>query len=85
MYKKLQSVSSSAETHLQITIDVFLRWRVEAIKAGYLVTPTVGFRLEDHEAGPMSRLIKDRKARGLAPPSKASGIWQYHPGCRRCG
>ena len=46
---------------------------MEAIKADYFVTPTVEFQLEDHEAVPMSRLVKDRKAQGLAPPSKAGG------------
>ena len=64
------------ERETEITIDVSLRWRVEAIKAGYFVTPTVEFRLEDHEASPMPRLVKDRKARGLAPPSKAGGTWR---------
>ena len=52
---------------------------MEAIKADYFVTPTVEFRLEDHEAGPMPRLIKDRKARGLAPPSKADGTLRWVP------
>ena len=46
---------------------------MEAIKADYFVTSAVEFRLEDHEAGSMTRLIKDRKARGLVPPSKAAG------------
>ena len=43
------------EGETEITIDVSLRWRVEAIKAEYFVTPgsTVEFRLEDYEAGPM--------------------------------
>ena len=63
----------------EITIDVSLRWRVEAIKADFFVTPTVEFRLEDYEAGPMPPLIKDRKARGLAPPSKAGGTWRWVP------
>ena len=39
----------------------------------------VEFRLEDHEAGPMPRLIKERKVRGLAPPSKADGTWSWVP------
>ena len=52
---------------------------MEAIKADYFVTPTVEFRYEDHEAGPMSRLIKERKAPGLVPPSKASGTWRWVP------
>ena len=64
------------EGESEITIDVSLRWRVEAIKADYFVTPTVEFRLEDHEAGPMPRLVKDINARGLAPPSKAGGTWR---------
>ena len=49
---------------------------MEAIKADYFVTPTVEFWLEDHEAGPMPQLVKDRNARGLAPPSKAGGTWR---------
>ena len=53
-----------------ITIDVTSRWRVEAIKADYFVTPTVEFRLEEHEAGPIPRLIKERRLEGLLPPSK---------------
>ena len=43
---------------------------MEAIKADYFVTPTVEFWLEDHEAGPMPQLVKDRNARGLAPPAR---------------
>ena len=72
----LYEVASVAEHEgaTEITIDVSLRWRVEAIKADYFVTPIVEFRLEDHEAGPMPRHVKDRKARGLAPPSKAGGM-----------
>ena len=50
------------EWETEISIDISLRWRVEAIKADYFVIPTVEFRLEDHEAGPMPRLVKDRKA-----------------------
>ena len=38
------------ERETEITIDVSLRWRVEAMKADYFVTPAVEFRLEDHEA-----------------------------------
>ena len=41
------------------------------------VTPAVEVRLEDHEADPMPRLIKDRKARGFAPRSKAGGTWRW--------
>ena len=67
------------EGEAEITMDVSLRWRVEAIKADYFVTPTVEFRLEDYETGPMPRLIKDRKARGLAHPSKAAGAWGCVP------
>ena len=69
------------EGKTEITIDVSLRWRVEAIKAEYFVTPgsAVEFRLEDYEAGPMPRLIKDRKARELAPPSKAGCTWRWVP------
>ena len=60
----LYEVASVAEHEgeTEITIDISLRWRVQAIKADYFVTPTVGFRLEDYEAGPMPRLIKDRKS-----------------------
>ena len=47
------------EGETEITMNVSLRWRVEAIKADYFVTPTVEFRLEDYEADPMPRLIKD--------------------------
>ena len=74
----LYEVASVAEHEgkTEITIDVSLRWRVEAIKADYFVTPTVEFRLEDHDAGPMPRLVKDREARELAPPSKAGGTWR---------
>ena len=73
------------EGETEITTDVSLRWRVEAIKADYFVTPTVEFRLEDHEAAPMPRLVKDRKARGLAPPSKAAGTWRYVPAKEETG
>ena len=47
--------------------------------AGYFVTPTIDFRF-DHEAGPMPRLLKERKARGLAPPAKlvAHGVGFLH-------
>ena len=62
-----------------ITIDVSLRWRVEAFKADYFAAPTVEFRLEDHKAGPMPRLIKDRKARERATCSKAGGTWRWVP------
>ena len=43
------------EGKTEITIDVSLRWRVEAIKAEYFVTPgsAVEFGLEDYEVGPM--------------------------------
>ena len=44
---------SEHEGETEITIDVSLRWRVEAIKADQFVTPMVKFRLEDHEAGPL--------------------------------
>ena len=77
LYEAASVAEHEGET--EITMDVSLRWRVEAIKADYFVTPTVDFRLEDYEAGPMPRLIKDRKARGLAPPSKAAGTWRYVP------
>ena len=50
---------------------------VVAGRADYFVAPTVEFRLEDHEAGPMPRLIKERKAQGVAPPSKAGGTWRW--------
>ena len=51
----LYAVASVAEHEgeTEITTDISLRWRVEAIKADYFVIPTVEFRLEDHEAGPM--------------------------------
>ena len=41
----LYEVASVAEHEgeTEITIDVSLRWRVEAIKADYFVTPTVNF------------------------------------------
>ena len=51
LYEAASVVEYEGET--EITIDISLRWRVEAIKADYFVTPTVDFRLEDHEAGPM--------------------------------
>ena len=72
----LYEVASVAEHEgeTEITIDVSLRWRVEAIKAENFVAPTLEFRQEDHEAGPMPRLVKDIRARGLAPPSKAGGM-----------
>ena len=54
-----------------VATDVSLRWRVKAIEADHPVTPTVEFRLEDHEAGLMPRLVKVRKAQGLAPPGKS--------------
>ena len=57
----------------EITIDVSLRWRLEAIKTDYFVTPTVKFRLEGHEAGPRPRLVEDRNARGLP------GTWRCVP------
>ena len=41
------------EGETEITIDVSLRWRVEAIKIDYFVTSTVEFPPEDHEADPM--------------------------------
>ena len=77
LYEAASVAEHEGET--EITMDVSLRWRVEAIKVDYFVIPTVKFRLEDYEAGPMPRLIKDRKARGLAPPSKATGTWRYVP------
>ena len=49
------------------------------LASDYFVTPTVKFRLEDHEAGPMPRLIKERRARGLAPPRKAGCTWRWAP------
>ena len=52
---------------------------MEAIKAKYLVSPGVEYRLEDHKAGPMPRLIKNRKTRGLVSPSKVGGKWIYVP------
>ena len=65
------------EEETEIAIDVSLRWRVEAIRVDYIVTPTVESRLEDHKAGPMARLIKERKARGLAPlAAHGDGILQ---------
>ena len=55
----LNEVASVAEHEgeTKITIDVSLRWRVEAIKADYFVTPTVEFRLEDHEAGDRKSVV----------------------------
>ena len=63
----LYGAASAAELEgkTEITINVSLRWRVEAINADYFATPTAEFRPEDHEAGPMPRLVKDRKAREL--------------------
>ena len=79
----LYEAASTAEHEgkTEITIDVSLRWRVEAIQVEYFVTPgsAVGFWLEDYEAGRVPRLIKDRKAHGLAPPNKAGGIWRWVP------
>ena len=72
LYEAASVAEHEGET--EITIDVSFRWRVEAMKAEYFVAPTLEFRLEDHEAGPMPRLVKDIKARGLAPPSKADGM-----------
>ena len=46
----------------EITTDISLRWWVEAIKTDHFVTPTVESWLEDHEAGPMPQLVKDRNA-----------------------
>ena len=77
LYEAASVAEHEGET--EITIDVSLRKRVEAIQADYVVALTVEFRLEDHEAGPMPRLIKDRKARGLAPPSKAGGTLRWVP------
>ena len=77
LYKAATVAEYEGET--EITIDVSLKWRVEAVKADYFVIPTGEFRLEDHEAGQMPRLIKDRKARGLVPPSKAGGTWRWIP------
>ena len=74
LYEAASVAEHEGET--EITTDVSLRWRVEAIKADYFITPTVEFWLEDHEAGPMPRLVKDRNARGLAPPSKAGVTWR---------
>ena len=62
------------ERGTEIAIDISLRWRVEAIKPDYFVTLAVEFRLEDHEAGPMPRLIEERKARRLAPPQQS---WRH--------
>ena len=70
LYEAASVAEHEGET--EITIDVSLRWRVEAIKAGYFVTPTGEFQLEDHEAGPMPRLVKDRSGRGLPPRRPAA-------------
>ena len=51
LYEAVSVAEHEGETG--IALDVSLRWRVEAIKADYFVTPTVECRLEDHEAGPM--------------------------------
>ena len=61
------------ERGAEIAINISLRWRVEAIKPDYFVTLAVEYRLENHEAGPMPRLIKERKARRLALPSRVGG------------
>ena len=51
-----------------------IRWRVEDTKEDYFVTPTAEFRLEDHEASPMPRLIKIER---LESPARltAHGDW----------
>ena len=49
-----------------------------AVRA-YVREAAAGFRLEDHEAGPMPRLIKERKSRGITSPSKAGGTWRWVP------
>ena len=56
LYEAVSVAEHEGET--EITTDAPLRWRVEAIKADYFVTPTVEFRLEDYEAGPVPRFIK---------------------------
>ena len=68
LYEAASVAEHEGET--ETTIDISLRWRVEAIKADYFVTPTLGFRLEDHEAGPMPRLIKRESLEELLPPAK---------------
>ena len=45
LYEAASVVEHEKET--EITIDVSLRWRVEAIKTDHFVTPAVEFRLED--------------------------------------
>ena len=68
----LYEAASAAEHEgkTEITIDVSLRWRVEATQAEYFVTPgsAVGFRLEDHEAGCVHDLLKIERLMGLLPP-----------------
>ena len=51
LYEATSVAEHEGET--EITIDVSLRWRVEAIRADYDVTLTVEFRQEDQEVDPM--------------------------------
>ena len=48
LYEAASVAEHDGET--EITIGDSLRWRVEAIKVDYFVTPTEEFRLEDYEA-----------------------------------
>ena len=68
----LYEVASVAEHEgeTEITVDVSLRWRVEAIKADYFVTPAVEFRLEDHGAGPMPWLMRIERLEGSLTPAR---------------
>ena len=52
------------EEETEITIDVSLRWRMEAIKTDYFVTPAVEFRLED----PYAMTYKQRRGSRACSP-----------------
>ena len=80
LYKAASVAEHDGET--VITIDISLRWQVEAIKADYPVSPTAGFRLEDCEAGPMPRLIKERpRACSPAEVFRRHNYWLHAPVC----
>ena len=80
LYEAASVAEHEGET--EITIDISLRWQVEAIKADYPVSPTAGFRLEDCEAGPMPRLIKERpRACSPAEVFRRHNYWLHAPVC----
>ena len=63
LYEAASVAENKRET--EFTVDIPLRWRVDAIKADYFATPTIGFRLDGHEAGPVPRLTKMERLEGL--------------------